>query len=374
MGLRDFLANLQSVQQLTGDFAAGAEQMRKQAALQQLSQQAPDLLASGDTGQVAALAASAGDATLLRELLQQKVAAANKPVKPLQAKEALTAVGIPENVAGIATAPGMTYETQQDLLKTYAGTQEAQRRAEDLAGRQQTRQFNMTEKPIKSAASDVSKAVANKEAALTAEISGMDENLKLFKKSATPQAANFLIRSLIKASGDNRVSDQDIAGFQFKSLGQNFKEAVNFLQGTAYESLSPAQQQEAIRLAEAVKEASERKRSRIIGDLATTLVSGRPELLNVKGAPSGKHAVINELEKKTGLIFSLNRETGFVDVKSPTEQIVLSDETPVTELIKALKGEERKQAEEAIAQFAGTAIPDKVRKKILEAAKKSVGR
>lgn len=79
MGLRSDIQDLLDLQGITGQFATAAQGLRQQSAQGLLNQQAPELIKSGDYGQLAGLASQAGDSTLMRTIVEKQLAAQAKP-------------------------------------------------------------------------------------------------------------------------------------------------------------------------------------------------------------------------------------------------------------------------------------------------------
>ncbi len=74
MGLRDDLADILAIQELSGGFLGASQKLREQAGQQALQQELPGLIEQGDFGRVAALAGAAGIQPLQTGVIEKLIA------------------------------------------------------------------------------------------------------------------------------------------------------------------------------------------------------------------------------------------------------------------------------------------------------------
>ena len=260
MGLRSDLEDILALQELTGGFATSAQQLRQQAANQQLAQELPGLLAQNDYGQIAALAGQTNDPSLRRSIVEKQMAAQLKPAGvggkiPLTREQVrIKLIGTPQegndevidSIAGINNLP-----TQEKFILDYSvgGRQETRRK-------QQAGQFGATfgEKLTK-AKDDQRKAF----------ISGIEEVEKPYKefeegyknvqgalstRSKTGDAIvfNFVARSIGNEKGP--LARDDIQRLIQETFGMKAAELQNYLQGKDVSVLSPAQRETLYKIVE----------------------------------------------------------------------------------------------------------------------------
>lgn len=137
MGLRDFLTNLGSVNELTGGLRQQAEQQRQQDTLNQLRQTLPQQLNNKDYGDIAAQAMGAGPAgmQLSREVLDKIVANQTKPKVPTLSPEQIKAM----NVGGVTpdVANALQGIPAQQQIAAIGSVQKS--RAEDMQAKAENR-------------------------------------------------------------------------------------------------------------------------------------------------------------------------------------------------------------------------------------------
>lgn len=278
MGLRSQLDDLLLLQEATGQFANSAQNLRQGTAGQLLAQQGGGLAQHGQLGDLASLAFAAGDTSLLRELMQKQAAQGAGAASPELVQAYQSALG-----GGLKLPAKVTPDQLGKLADISQRRQQMSMGETAEARRAQKQQFDMGTKFISQKAKDFSSPLVKTEKEINDSTASLDSSLRAFNEKATPAAGNLLIRAIIKASGDSRVSDQDIAGLELKGLPNKATDLLNFLQGTQFENLTDAQKTELQRIAKAAIETKDTRIKRVLGDQFSSQLAANPELLNLKG-------------------------------------------------------------------------------------------
>lgn len=332
MGLRDFLANLQGVTAATAGAAESTGKLREQLAMQQYAQQLPGIIQSGDQGQLAGAAAQAQDLPTLRALIansakfQQKEKPASEPYRKTI-----------EGIVGKPLDPSLT-ETQ---LKEIGGLTSTKQKLDQNQSQFEGKEGRLNVNKLKDDAAKFAAPLMKTEKEINESVSGLEASLNSFKQKASPQALNLVIRSVIKASGDNRVSDQDIAGLNLRSgLPNQIPALSNFLQGKTAETLTPDQKNEVLRIADTIVNTAESRKQRVLGAQYLSQVNAYPQLVE-KDHPS-----VASFAEKLGLEKPTIDENGIVRTKKRGQKVEIPADSrlgKLTAMADKIKDPKRKQ-------------------------------
>jgi hypothetical protein len=363
MGLRSFLDTMQVGVDASKQFSTKAEELRKQAAEQELAQMAPDMIDQGQFSQLAGQMAQAGDNSALREmigfnskmqLLKQKELTSpstNDVIDPSMISSMKNVYGGTEadwapfmgkkialgEAFGKAIKGGDQYETTQARLNA--------QHADSILMNKEGKQFNVTQN------------IAKTEKELADQLSAVITNSKSFTEKATPASAILLIRAIIKATGDNRISDQDIAGLAIHGLPNKEAELENWLKGNQDQTLNEAQIAELNRLAKSVQHGAKARTAGILKSTVSTFYQGNPQLiLNPDGSVKPKQRAflkskgfdVEVDEDGNPVIISNKYEVQQSGVNDKTGAV---DKTVAEQLISQLKKKDPWMAEQALSQL-----------------------
>jgi hypothetical protein len=338
MGLRDYLATLGGISEASNQFSQTAEGLRKAAAQRQFEQEAPELFRQGKLEEVAAKAAAAGNNTPTNELLSSMMKAQLEASKAGKKTDIFT----PELLTPYATSfgvptsdlAGLVGQPVADVQKLGKAAQDKQQFA-STSGRLKDQFGVKVEQFSETKLQDVAKSVAKKDSLIADSISKLNSATMAFKEKATPAAANIMIRSIVSATGDTRMSDQDIAGLKISALPNKSEELYNFLQGAQGETLTSAQKQELLRIGEfQAKNAADRRKTLISMDIKNYLslkLVGQYGL-EVSGNRRDGYEII--LDKKTAPQ-SLTSSEGIINFNSALAQSELINDPQQKEFVKS---------------------------------------
>lgn len=365
-----FVDDLLKIRDAWAQVNADKKAFAQQDAQMKLQQRAPHLFAaqgvSPEMSELAGLGLEAGDPTAYRTLLEQSFKKPDPTKAPIGMEQAqLLAQGLGvQDPAVLQAIQGLPQQQAQSYLGSVTSAKNA--RAAD-ADRDATRglfeqsQNRLQEKENQRQREVFMKDIKDNEKSLAEASSALGAAKAAITKGTKPSQSiveNFLLRSVAGEKGP--LSDNDRAAFAAKSGFGTFQDAVNYFTGVASSNWTDDQTeafQDLLKLAEDKQKANE---VRVIGDsLARTggLKTFQGDDFSIKE--------LNRVAKKYGF-----EQKGGGWEKVVSEEKFVGPEASIQQDIEKIKDPQMKtQAQAAVAQFKGKAIPQALKDRILKAAK-----
>lgn len=286
MDLREYLQTLQTGADASANFAKTAAELRQQAAIQQFAGQVPELAQNQDVGGLVSGALSYGNQAPLNSYVAKTLEGINKanaPVKPgaeLLTQEVVDAAKLNNKNADASSLDALVGKVDMktgltainNFEKAQAGNKAEQRRGE---------QFDYTKfKTALAARQKLSDNVAKIDKEIEKDIAPLKTGLKTFEVNSSPGATSNLISGLLRAGGDNKISDADRSSFQSVGLVNSWGDVENYLRSNPGSKLSEAQRQELIRIARSNLDSAEERRQHTIGSHISAATRAYPGMMN----------------------------------------------------------------------------------------------
>jgi len=360
MGLRDYLASLQSGLQGAQAGSEAASQIRQQALLQDLSAQAPDLLNQGKYNDVAAMAAGAGDMSLLRQLASNQQEAQLKPKAVPFTESQLIAQGVPADKAKVfGQLPDLTM--QKEAVANYESTRSAGLTNQSLS-LQRDAQNRLADESVQKQRSASGKIIGDWEKNDAEEKRAIEKvNAALKSNSLTGDAivVNFIARAMAGEKGP--LAEGDITRLIGTSFAGDAARAQNYLQSIAQPTASAEQRRVYKQLLEMAQSNYSKWRGDSAGRAFSQAIENNPKLArDGKLDPSLKNkakrlGIEVELDPDTGAPVinvgvksapqnPVNAETGAPDITILEQQIELIQDPNVKAKAKAKIQDAKKKA------------------------------
>jgi tetratricopeptide (TPR) repeat protein len=357
MDLREYLQTLGAGAELAGQTAVSTGRLRQQGLMEDLAAEAPSLIEQGQFGDVASMAAGAGDLSLLREMYGQAMKPAKEKPVGFTADELVTQ-GIPRDKATVFAKLDPTL--QKEAVSNFESTRSSNIAAENLALQQreaQRRVEEVTQKQRSSAAKilgDFEKDISEEQRA----IKKVNEALKSGSLTGDAIVLNFIARNMAGEKGP--LAEGDIKRLVGTSFAGDVQGARNYVQSLASSTASAEQRRvykEMLKIAannhqswrqdaavKAFSQAIENNPKLVDGGKIDKQITSKAERLGFEARlnDDGNLELVKK-QKKTAPINPVNPETGVPDITALEQQIELITDARIKASAKA-KIEQAKKA------------------------------
>jgi len=360
MGLRDYLASLQSGLQGAQAGSEAASALRQQAQMQELASAAPELMNQGKFAEVASMAAGAGDMSMLRDLAGAQIKAQAKGPEARFTKDQLITQGVPADKAEVfAQLPDLTM--QKEAVSNYEATRTAGMTRENI-GLQTKAQERLAEESVQKQRASSGKIIGDWEKNDSEERRAIEKvNAALKSNSLTGDAivVNFIARAMAGEKGP--LAEGDITRLIGTSFAGDAARAQNYLQSIAQPTASAEQRRVYKQLLELAQSNYKTWRGDSAGRAFSQAIENNPKLAkDGKLDPSLKNkakrlGIDVELDPDTGAPVvnvgvksapqnQMNPETGAPDITILEQQIELIQDPNVKAKAKAKIQDAKKKA------------------------------
>jgi hypothetical protein len=325
MGLRDYLASLQSGLQGAQAGSEAAAAIRQQAQLQDLSAQAPELLNQGKFNDVAAMAAGAGDMSLLRQLASNQQEAQLKPKSVPFTEAQLIAQGVPADKAKLfSQIPDLA--TQDKAVSNFESSRSAGLTGQGLSLQAQA-QSRLAEESVQKQRASSGKIIGDWEKNDVEEKRAIEKvNAALKSNSLTGDAivVNYIARAMAGEKGP--LAEGDITRLIGTSFEGDVARAQNYLQSIAQPTSSPEQRRVYKQLLELAQSNYSTWRGNSAGKAFSQAIENNPKL-----AKDGKlDPSLKNKAKRLGIEVDLDPDTGAPVVNIGTKSAPQNPVNPET--------------------------------------------
>ncbi len=360
MGLREYLNTLQSGADLSASALETSNKLRQQAQLQDLAAQSPELIRQGRFEDVAAMAAGAGDMTLLRQLADKGMESKLKPEAKAFSAQDFMAQGIPKEKAEVFAKLDPTL--QKEAVSNYEASRTAgisQQSINLQADAQQRLKEEQVQKQRTSSGKilgDFEKDVAEENRAIEKVTAALNSNTL----TGDAIVLNFIARAMAGEKGP--LAEGDIKRLIGTSFAGDVAGARNYVQSLASSTASPEQRKVFKQMLEIAKENFGTWRQGAAVKAFSQAVENNPKLseggkldkqIKLKAERIGYDAgldengqiVLTKKEKKTAPLNQMNPETGAADLNVLSQQVELIGDVKIKQAAKKKLEQAKKLAE-----------------------------